>query len=169
MVIIFLPYQTHLKTRTSCFSVFRFRVFPTHRLPVASGCQNSINRKLLKSYTNTPKIIILLSILHEQFKLYFAQQGRELDSWGSIWCKLWPQKRIPCTRFSLSSSFQVNPTVTFRKKNYFNLGAMFRQKQPIYRRMRKKYPKSFPWSFHTLRTRPQDHLILDLIPIATLN
>ena len=52
-----------------------------------SGIEKIYNRKPLKSYTNRPKFMRLLPILHEQFNFYIPQHGRAL-----IPCRLpWSQ------------------------------------------------------------------------------
>ena len=84
--------------------------------------ENINNRKTLKNYTNPPKIIGLLSILHEQFKFYVPQHGRALVPCRLVWGRMRPQNQIPRTQNSLSPKFQFNSTSTFRDC-YFNLSA----------------------------------------------
>ena len=75
--------------------------------------KNSTIRKPLKSYTNRPKIIRLLPILHEQFKFFVAQHQRALVPCGLVCGRIRLHNRIPRTQISLSPNFQVNRTSTF--------------------------------------------------------
>ena len=77
--------------------------------------KNSTIRKPLTSYTNPPKIIRLLPILHEQFKFYVPQHRRALVPCRLVWSQIRLQNWVPRTQISLSHNFQANPTSTFRE------------------------------------------------------
>ena len=77
--------------------------------------KNSTIRKPLKSYTNPPKIIRLLPILHEQTKFYVPKHRRALFLCGFVWGQTRLHNLVPRTQISLSPNFQVNPTATFRE------------------------------------------------------
>ena len=77
--------------------------------------KNSTIRQPLKSYSNPPKIIRLLPVLHEQFKFYVPQHLHALVPCGLVWGQIRLQNRIPRTQISLSPNFQVNLTSTFRE------------------------------------------------------
>ena len=74
--------------------------------------KNSAIRKPLKSYTDPPKFIRLLPILHEQFKFYVPQHQRALVPCGLVWSQIRLQNWIPRTQINLSPNFQVNPAST---------------------------------------------------------
>ena len=94
--------------------------------------KNSTIRKPLKSYTNPPKIIRLLPILHEQFKFYVSQHRRALVPCGLVWGQIPLQNRIPRTQISLSPNFQVNLTSNFWEIATFPLKLHFHIKNHIF-------------------------------------